>query len=66
MGKVLQNPTSGESLYLVKKLPYFDDFIELDSLLAGALHIGVYDSIKFLMLNVVRIYFYKGQVLNHI
>jgi hypothetical protein len=56
MGKILLNLTLGEPLSLVKKLPYFDDPIELDVLLASALHIGVHDSINFLLFNVFMIY----------
>jgi len=39
----------------MKKLPLFDDLIELDVLLVGIIHLGVYDPIKYLLLNEVMI-----------
>jgi hypothetical protein len=47
MGKLLLNLTPGEPLALMKKLPCFDDPIELDVLLVGALHLGVHDLINY-------------------
>jgi hypothetical protein len=66
MGKILLNITPGEPLSLVKKLPYFDNPIELDVLLVGALHLGVHDSINYHLFNSVRIYSCRIQVLGHI
>jgi hypothetical protein len=56
----------GEILALVKKLPCFDDPIELDVLLVGALHLGVHDLIKCRMFNASRIDFYRGQELDRV
>jgi hypothetical protein len=63
MGKLLLNLTPGEPLALMKKLPCFDDPIELDVLLVGALHLGVHDLINCHMFNAVRIELCRGQVL---
>jgi hypothetical protein len=66
MGKFLLNLTPGEPLSLVKKLPYFDDLIELGVLLEGALRLGVHDPINSHLFDAVRIAFYRGQVLGRI
>jgi hypothetical protein len=66
MGKLLLNLTPGEPLALVKKFPYFDDPIELDVLLVGALHLGVHDPINYFLFNAVKIELCRGQVLDHI
>jgi hypothetical protein len=47
MGKFILNLSLGEPISMMKKLPYFDDLIEFDALLAGSLIIGVHDLIKF-------------------
>jgi hypothetical protein len=47
MGKLLLNLTPSEPLALVKKLPCFDDPVELDVLLSGALCLGVHDPINY-------------------
>jgi hypothetical protein len=65
-GKPLLNLTLGEPLALVKKLPCFDDLIELDVLLVGSLHLGVHDLINYIMFNGVNIEFFRGQMLGHI
>jgi len=46
MGKHLLNLNLGEPLALRKKLPCFNNPIDLDVLLAGALHLGVHDPIN--------------------
>jgi len=63
MGEILLNLTLGEPLALVKKSPYFDDPIKLDVLLESGLCLGFHDSFNYLFFNVVRIEFYRGQVL---
>jgi hypothetical protein len=65
-GEILLNLTLGEPLALMKKLPCFDDTIELDVLLAGALHLGVHDSIISHMFNAFKIEFYRGLMLDHV
>jgi hypothetical protein len=62
MGKVLLNLTPSEPLSLMKKLPYFDDPIDLDGLLESVLFIGVHDLINCHMFYVFRIEFYRGQL----
>jgi hypothetical protein len=52
MGKRLLNLTPGEPVSLMKKLPFFNDPIDLDVLLESALHIGVYNPIKYHLFNV--------------
>jgi hypothetical protein len=64
MGKLLLNMTLGEALAPMKKLSYFDDLIELDVLLVGALRLGVHDMIICHLFNVVMIEFHRGQILN--
>jgi hypothetical protein len=59
----LLNLTHGDPLSLMKNLPYFDDLIELDVLLAGSFIIGVHDMINCHMFNAINIYFCRGQVL---
>jgi hypothetical protein len=66
MGKLLLNQTPGEPLALMKKLPCFDDPIELDVLLVGSLHLIVHDPINYLLFNVVIIDFCRGQVLGRV
>jgi hypothetical protein len=66
MGKLLLNLTLGEPLAMMKKLPYFDDPIVLDVLLASALHLGFHDPINCFMFNVVRIELCRGKVIGHI
>jgi hypothetical protein len=66
MGKLLLNLTPSEPLALVKKLPRFDDPIELDVMLEGAIHLGFHDPIKYHMFNAIRIEFCRGQVLGHV
>jgi hypothetical protein len=66
MGKLLLNLTPGEPLALMKKLPCFDDPIELDVLLVGALHLEVHDPINCRMFNAFEIEFCRGQVLDHV
>jgi hypothetical protein len=55
MGKILLNLTHGEPFSLVNKFTYFDDLIELDVLLVGALRFGVHDPINYFLLNVSNI-----------
>jgi hypothetical protein len=66
MVKRMLNLTPGEPLALMKKLPYFDDPIELDGLLAGVICLGVHDTINCLLSDVVVIEFYRGQLLGRI
>jgi hypothetical protein len=66
MGKLLLNLTPDEPPAMVKELPFFDDPIELDVLLAVALHLGVHDPIKYLLLHAFRTELCRIQVLNHI
>jgi hypothetical protein len=66
MGKILLNLTPCEPLSLVKKLPYFDNLIELDVLLAGSLHLGVHDLIHYFLLNAFKIELCRSQVLDHV
>jgi hypothetical protein len=51
------NMTHGEPLSLVKKLSCFDDLIEFDVLLVGALHLSVNDPINYCLFNAVMIEF---------
>jgi hypothetical protein len=62
MGKLLLNLTLGESLSLMKKLPCFDNPINFDSLLVGVLCLGFHDPINYLLFDVVRIEFCRGQL----
>jgi hypothetical protein len=64
--KLLLNPTLGEPLALVKKLPCFSNSIELDVLLAVALRLGFHDPINCKFFNAVMIEFCRGQVLGHV
>jgi hypothetical protein len=57
------NLTLGEPLSLVKKLPFFDDPIELDVLLMVALHLGLRDLINYFMFNPFNIELFRGQFL---
>jgi hypothetical protein len=66
MEKHLLSLTSSEILSLVKKLPFFDDMIELDVLVDGDFNISVHDSINCFMFNVVRIDLCRGHVLDHV
>jgi hypothetical protein len=66
MGKLLLNLTTGETLVPMKKLPCFDNPIELDVMLVGALCLGVHDLINFHLLNAVRIDLCRGQVLGRV
>jgi hypothetical protein len=59
--KLLPNLALGESLPLVKKLPFFDDPIELYVLLAGAFHLCIHDSINYKFIKAVRVEFYRGK-----
>jgi hypothetical protein len=56
MGKFLLNLTPSESLALVKKLPFFDNLIELDVMMVGTLHLYVHDPISCFIFNAVMIY----------
>jgi hypothetical protein len=60
------NLTHVEQLFVMNKMPYFDDPIEFDSLLVGVLCISVHDTIKYLIFDARRIVFYRGQLLSHI
>jgi hypothetical protein len=63
MGKLLLNLTPGEPLTLVKRFPpCFDDSIELDFLLVGALYFGVHDPINCFLFNAVMTKFFRVQV----
>jgi hypothetical protein len=64
--KLLLNLTPDKPLALVKKLPYFDNPIELDVLQVGALNIGVHDLINFFLFNVFMVDLCRGQVLSHV
>jgi hypothetical protein len=66
MGKLLLNLTPGEPLSLMKKLPCFDDPIELDGLLVGVLCLGVHDLINCHLFDAFRIEFCRGQLLSHV
>jgi hypothetical protein len=60
------NLAPSEPLSLVKKLPCFDDPIELDVLWVGDLHLGFHDPSNGHLFNVVMIDFFRGQVLIHV
>jgi len=66
MRKMLLNLTSGEPLFLMNKLPCFDDLIEFGGLLAGVLCVGVHDMIKCHSFDARIIEFCRGQLLDHI
>jgi hypothetical protein len=66
MKKLLLNLTPGEPIDLMNKLPFFDDPMEFDSLLEGVLFLGVHDPMNFLLLNAVRIEFFRGQLFDRI
>jgi hypothetical protein len=51
MGKPLLISTPAEPLSLKKKLPCFDDLIELDVFLVSALNIGVDELINYFLFN---------------
>jgi len=65
MGKPLLNLILSEPLALVKKLPHFDNLIELHMLLASALYLCIHDSINYNLLQAVKIEFYWCQMLDH-
>jgi len=50
----------------MKKLPFFNDLIDVDVLLIGYFFLGVHDPINFLLFNVGRIDFYRSQLIKHI
>jgi hypothetical protein len=60
MGKILLNMTPSEPLSLMKKLPFFDDSMELDALLAVVLYLGFHDLIRYHMFYVFRIELCRG------
>ena len=62
IGKPMFNLTPSEPLVLVKKLPCFDDRVEMYVLLASPLHLCVNDLIICGPLNAMRIGFYRFQV----
>jgi hypothetical protein len=66
MGKLLLNLAPGEPLSLVKKLPYFDNPVELYVLLVGAFHLCIHDSINCILLKEVRVELCRGQVLSYL
>ena len=66
MGKLPLNSTPSELLVMVKELPYFDDTIELDVLLARSVRLDVYDPINCLLFNAFNIDLLRGQVLCHV
>jgi hypothetical protein len=49
----------------VKKLPCFDDLIELDVLLVGSLRLGFHDSINCFLLNAFKIEFLGAKCSTH-
>jgi hypothetical protein len=49
MMKLLLNLIPGEPLSFVKELPYFDELIELEVLLVGALVSMIWSTINYLM-----------------
>jgi len=51
---------------MVKELPYFDDTIEFDVLLARSLRLDVYDLVNCLLFNAFNIDLLRGQVLGHV
>ena len=66
MRKLLLNLTPGDPLALVKKLPGFDNPIELDALLASALHLCIHDPINGSLFQAVRVKFCWFQMLCYI
>jgi hypothetical protein len=62
MGGFLQDLVLGEPLALVKKLPCFDNLIELYVLLVGALQLGVHDLVHCSLLNAVGVELCRVQV----
>jgi hypothetical protein len=63
MGKLLLSLTLAELVSLMKKLPYFDNLIDLDGILEGLLHISVHDPIKFHWFDAVKVEFCRVQLL---
>jgi hypothetical protein len=55
MRKFLLNFSPSEPLALVQKLPYFDNLIKLDPLLASALDLCVHNMISGFLFHVVRV-----------
>jgi hypothetical protein len=55
MRKFLLNLAPGEPLALVQELPYFDNSIKLDPLLASALDMFVHNLITGCLLYVVKV-----------
>jgi hypothetical protein len=55
------NMNPGEPLSLMKKLPCFDNSIELHGLITSVLSICVHDTINFFLLYVFSIDFCRGQ-----
>jgi hypothetical protein len=66
MVNILLNLTLGEPCALVNKFSFFENLIELYVMLIGSIHICVHDIIHCILHNVVRIEFYRGQMLNHL
>jgi hypothetical protein len=66
MENFLLNLTPGEPLALVKKLSFFDNWIELYALLEGALCLVFDDLIHCSLLNAVMIEFCRCQMFSHL
>jgi hypothetical protein len=56
----------GEPLALMKKLPYFDNLIELYALLVGTFQLGVHDLVCYKFLNAIKVEIDSGQVNYHL
>ena len=66
MGKLLLNLIPSEPIALVMKLLDFDNPIELNALLASALHLCIHDPINGSLFQVVRVKFCWFQILCYI
>ena len=63
MGEIPLNLNPSEPLALVKKLPRFDDLIELDMLMEIDLHLGLHDLVQIHQLNEIRVEFCMAKCL---
>jgi hypothetical protein len=57
MGKLLLNLTPSEKLSRMKKLPYFDDLIELDGVLVDVICLGDHDTLNLILFDAIKIDF---------
>jgi hypothetical protein len=65
MEKILLNLILIEPLFLVKKMPFLDNSLELHVLLVSGLYFCVHDMVDCILFSLVMVYLSNFQVLYH-